>query len=232
MSKRPVYINGLHRSGTNYLGTLLVKNFHSLVGLNSNYNFGPEWKHSFIPSEKIDGSSPIFMIYKNPYMWLESVLHRRVGDGWHIVVSTMTKPEYVDQNKFIRTENDWDFYYLNNKISLNFITNCYRQYFENWIFNTPTKIRESIVLIKYEDLLVQDTRENVLTKISEKLNWNKPNQWTNPEKGTISLSKEYNNDSETYYLEGKTKFLTEEQIKLVDEIITEDFKNKLDSFKI
>lgn len=232
MSRKLVYINGLHRSGTNYLGALLSANFGGIAGLNSGHNFGPEWKHSFIPSEKHNGEHPVFIIYKNIYTWLESVLHRRVDDGWHIVVSTMTRPEYVDLEKFITPEVDYQYSYNTNKFNLSFVVNCYKQYFENWIFNSNEDVRNSIVLIKYEDLLNETSRETVLTKISERLNWDKPKQWSNPEKGTISLSKEYNNDSETYYLEGKTKFLTEEQIKLVDEIITEDFKNKLDSFKI
>lgn len=232
MSGKSVYINGLHRSGTNYLGTLLNFNFAPLKGMNSTYNFGPEWKHAFIPSENIKGDEPIFIIYKNIYTWLESVLHRRVGDGWHIVVSTMTKPEYVNLNNFIKPEKDFEFNYGNNKFMLSFVVNCYKQYFENWIFNTEEKVKNSIVLIKYEDLLTDEKRFSVLEKISEKLNWDKPKEWVNPGKGTVSLSKEYNDDSEIYYLDGKPKFLTKEQIEVIDEIITDEFKNKLDSFKI
>jgi len=230
--RKKVYINGLHRSGTNYLGALLNSNFGGISGLNSGYNFGPEWKHSFIPSENINGDYPIFIVYKNIYTWLESVLHRRVDDGWHIVVSTMTRPKYVNLNNFITPEKDFEFNYNNNKFKLSFVVNCYKQYFENWIFNTDKKIKDSIVLIKYEDLLNNESRISVLEKISEKFKWDKPKEWVNPDKGTISLSKEYNDDSETYYIDGKPKFLTDEQIKVIDEIITNEFKNKLDSFKI
>lgn len=230
--KKRVYINGLHRSGTNYLGSLLNANFGGIAGLNTNQNFSSEWKHSFIPSENHNGDYPIFIIYKNIYTWLESVLHRKIDDGWHIVVSTITNPEYVKLETFIQPEIDYQYSYNNNKFNLSFIVNCYKQYFENWIFNSDEDIKNSIVLIKYEDLLDEESRENVLTKISQKLNWVKPEKWVNPGKGTISLSKEYNEDSESYYIKGETKFLTEEQINLVDTIITEDFKNKLNGFKI
>jgi hypothetical protein len=230
--RKEVYINGLHRSGTNYLGTLLNNNFSDIVGLNTPHNFGNEWKHSFIPSDKINGDVPVFIIYKNIYTWLESVIHRKIDDGWHIVVSTMTKPEYIRLENFITPENDFEFNYRNNKFTLSFLVNCYKQYFENWIFNSNPKLKDSIVLIKYEELLSDENRISVLERISEKLQWDKPKEWVNPKKGAISLSKEYDDERELYYLTESPKFLTEEQIILIDKIITEEFKNKLDTFKI
>ena len=72
---KPIYIFGIHRSGTNYLMNLLNRNFGKIHEKNTNNNYQPRWKHSVVVDELED--YPVFVIYKNVYTWVESILKRK-----------------------------------------------------------------------------------------------------------------------------------------------------------
>jgi hypothetical protein len=74
---KPIYVFGIHRSGTNYLMNLLNRNFGKIHEKNTNNNYQPRWKHSVVVDELED--YPVFVIYKNVYTWVESILKRKCG---------------------------------------------------------------------------------------------------------------------------------------------------------
>jgi hypothetical protein len=227
-----IYLFGLHRSGTNYLAKLLHINFSKLEMLNTNSNFSECWKHSLRVPQKIE-NVPLFVIYKNHLTWLESVIFRKPSDGKHIITSTEIEENILDQNRIVKTKND--FILSEQKISLNLITNCYKQFYENWVFFLEENILKKLILIKYEDLLIEEQRNNILNKISDILNWQKCRKnksWINPEKGDVFLSNNYNDELEKYYIEGCPKQLTSEQIEVANFIIDNKFKEKLNNVRL
>ena len=50
---KPIYIFGIHRSGTNYLMSLLNSNFGKIHEKNINNNYQPLWKHSVVVDSTI-----------------------------------------------------------------------------------------------------------------------------------------------------------------------------------
>lgn len=222
MSLKEVYVFGLHRSGTNYLTSLLNVNFKKIIQVNSDGNYTPLWKHSVVVDSTI-GDYPTFVVYKNPYTWVESIIKRRQDDGHNIMLASKYLPHYVDENRYIKTDSDLSYY--DGKISFERLLNIYRQFHENWILNFPKQ--NNLFVISYEDLLIKEKRDKILDIIGKKFNWDSPNNWLNLEPGTIPLSKDYSHERGEYYLNGKPKELSIEEIEMIDTIIDESFKIKL-----
>ena len=222
MSLKEVYVFGLHRSGTNYLTSLLNVNFKKIIQVNSDGNYTPLWKHSVVVDSTI-GDYPTFVVYKNPYTWVESIIKRRQNDGHNIMLASKYLPHYVDENRYIKTDSDLSYY--DGKISFERLLNIYRQFHENWILNFPKQ--NNLFVISYEDLLIKEKRDKILDIIGKKFNWDSPNNWLNSEPGTIPLSKDYTHERGEYYLNGKPKELSIEEIEMIDTIIDESFKIKL-----
>jgi len=222
MSLKEVYVFGLHRSGTNYLTSLLNVNFKKIIQVNSDGNYTPLWKHSVVVDSTI-GDYPTFVVYKNPYTWVESIIKRRQDDGHNIMLASKYLPHYVDENRYIKTDSDLSYY--DGKISFERLLNIYRQFHENWILNFPKQ--NNLFVISYEDLLIKEKRDKILDIIGKKFNWDSPNNWLNSEPGTIPLSKDYSHERGEYYLNGKPKELSIEEIEMIDTIIDESFKIKL-----
>ena len=132
MSLKEVYVFGLHRSGTNYLTSLLNVNFKKIIQVNSDGNYTPLWKHSVVVDSTI-GDYPTFVIYKNPYTWVESIIKRKQDDGHNIMLASKYLPHYVDEHRYIKTDSDLSYY--DGKISFERLLNIYRQFHENWVLN-------------------------------------------------------------------------------------------------
>jgi hypothetical protein len=169
------------------------------------------------------GDYPTFVIYKNPYTWVESIIKRKQEDGHNIMLASKYLPHYVDENRYIKTDSD--LFYHDGKISFERLLNIYRQFHENWILNFPKQ--NNLFVISYEDLLIEEKRNKILGIIGEKFNWDFPNNWLNSEPGTIPLSKDYSYERGEYYLNEKPRDLTIEEIEMIDKIIDEEFKLKL-----
>lgn len=222
MSLKEVYVFGLHRSGTNYLTSLLNVNFKKIIQVNSDGNYTPLWKHSVVVDSTI-GDYPTFVIYKNPYTWVESIIKRKQDDGHNIMLASKYLPHYVDENRYIKTDSDLSYY--DGKISFERLLNIYRQFHENWILNFPKQ--NNLFVISYEDLLIKEKRDKILDIIGKKFNWVSPDIWLNSEPGAVPLSKDYSHERGEYYLNGKPKELSIEEIEMIDTIIDESFKIKL-----
>ena len=202
--------------------SLLNSNFGKIHEKNINNNYQPLWKHSVVVDSTI-GDYPTFVIYKNPYTWVESIIKRKQEDGHNIMLASKYLPHYVDENRYIKTDSD--LFYHDGKISFERLLNIYRQFHENWILNFPKQ--NNLFVISYEDLLIEEKRNKILDIIGKKFNWYSPNNWLNSEPGTIPLSKDYSHERGEYYLNEKPHDLTIEEIEIIDKIIDEEFKLKL-----
>ena len=220
---KPIYIFGIHRRGTNYLINLLNRNFGKIHEKNTNNNYQPLWKHSIVVDELED--YPVFVIYKNVYTWVESILKRKCGDGHNIMLSVKYLPHYIDESRYIKLVDD--VMYCDGMVSFEKLINVYRQFHENWMINFPNKFKKNLFLISYEDLLNEEKRNQILSIIGERFNWKSPDNWENMNPGSIPLSREYTQEMGEYYLNEKPRDLTIEEIKIIDKIIDEEFKLKL-----
>lgn len=75
--KKDFYIFGLQRSGTTYVEKCLTTNFDMQV-----VNGPGSWKHRWpIPTEFPNHQESIkFVVTKNPYTWVESIIYRGSAD--------------------------------------------------------------------------------------------------------------------------------------------------------
>jgi len=220
---KPIYVFGIHRSGTNYLMNLLNRNFGKIHEKNTNNNYQPRWKHSVVVDELED--YPVFVIYKNVYTWVESILKRKCDDGHNIMLSVKYLPHYIDESRYIKLDDD--VLYCDDRVSFEKLINVYRQFYENWMVNFPDEYKKNLFLISYEDLLVEEKRNQILSIIGERFNWKSPENWINMNPGSVPLSREYTQEMGEYYLNEKPRDLTIEEIEMIDKIIDEDFKLKL-----
>jgi len=152
---KPIYIFGIHRSGTNYLMNLLNRNFGKIHEKNTNNNYQPRWKHSVVVDELED--YPVFVIYKNVYTWVESILKRKCDDGHNIMLSVKYLPHYIDESRYIKLDDD--VLYCDDRVSFEKLINVYRQFYENWMVNFPDEYKKNLFLISYEPLSREYTQE-------------------------------------------------------------------------
>lgn len=69
---------GLQRSGTTFVSKLIKANFDAL---SRNVDYGPLfWKHRSTRPDKLPNDVPIFVVFKNPLFWIESVATRDPRD--------------------------------------------------------------------------------------------------------------------------------------------------------
>lgn len=213
-------IAGLQRSGTNYIKELIENNFYNTCFKTSFYEknktLPPDykkkfWKHSLIKWDRkfIDKSDPIFIIYKNPYRWIESIVDRTPRD-WNIAQPSEYRCNIICNNKnLIAGKNN--FYYPN-------LVKAYNFWFKNWIFNSSLESYCKVVIIKYEDLLEEKKRDLILSNIEKTLNFKKKNEnWINPDK--VRLSKKFDFNDKQYYLNDNCKVLSRANINIINSLL-------------
>jgi hypothetical protein len=214
------YIFALQRSGTNYMETMLAKNFVEMRKKNAAKK---AWKHLILPPEKIELEKkiPIVIMHKNPYKWIESISHRSKVD-W--------------DNKQPRIYRGADIEYLDKKyivgrheFNLKHLCNAYRDWTHNWIFNTPNYIANRCIKLQYESLLHHNTRIEFLDRFRRQFDLERrESSWINPKPGTVSQSKDYDTSREEYYKSnGKLMTLQRHHINIINEILTPDLINRL-----
>ena len=210
------YVFGLQRSGTNYLEQLLKTNF-SLSRANNSTRNDPNWKHNVNVANIVKESShPIFVIHKNPYMWIESICFRRSVD-WTIT-----------QNDFPATERHPDDDYNVGKEKLNIVNlaKTYQKFYRNWVTRTTPEIKEKSFVIKYEDLLVTETRENILQSINEHFSYGRHDyNWKNIER--VGMSPSWKPTDADMYLSQTPRNLSLKQIKIITQTLTPTLTSNL-----
>ena len=203
---------GLQRSGTNFLELLIQSNFG---GQRQNrHNAG--WKHYIDPPELWVGQHPTFLIYKNPYTWVESICFRNTVD-W---IKTQRKYPALEGPAVNK---------LGPKgINVEQLAITYNHWYQQWIENPkPSANYDNVVIIRYEDLLREGKRNNILSGIEAKFNTKrkKPNSWIIPQMGKVSQSRDYHKDREQYYLDMKPEKLSENHIKIIGEVLGDAVAN-------
>ena len=199
-------IFGLQRSGTNFLEQLLCTNSHDIsVQINQ--------KHSLNVPADFDDSINTFVVYKNPYTWIESICFRNKVD-WikkssaenSTMLHLYPALEHIDNKYKIGT----------HKINLVNLCKAYNHFHRNWKNVEATCIR----FIKYEDLL-SDNKVEVIQSLLQFVDADVSDVKI-PGPGKVSQSKRYTVTDEEYYKKSKPKYLTDEQIAKANEFLKDD----------
>lgn len=196
------FIFGLQRSGTNFLQTLITLNF----GKSASNRQADSWKHSIDDPKAYVKKMPTIVIHKNPYTWVESISMRNNVD-WIKTQNTYPASEKTSK----------EFTMGPMKMNLTNLIKTYKHFHNNWLNRTDIP---NYMVVKYEDLLVEEKRNEILQKISDTFGWEKrQNSWVVPERGSVSQSKDYNETREEYYLDGKPGVLTREHIHEINRVM-------------
>lgn len=207
------YLFGLQRTGTNFLESIIKRNFDLRKKNASKGN----WKHSVTVHEGI-GNTPIVILRKHPYTWVESIAFRNSVD-WEKTQKRFPALESTnDPNNVIGPRN----YNLEN------LAKTYHAFYRNWVLELPEEYRKHAFVINYEDMLSEQKRNSILLQFSDTFNLERPRNWIIPSAGTVSQSRDYTQDMEKYYVNVKPKHLKEKHLAIIDKVITKEFINELD----
>lgn len=196
------YMFGLQRSGTNFLTNLIKINFAKDIQNTQSVS----WKHSIEDPVGYDKNVPTIIIHKNPYTWVESI-------------SMRNKVDWIGmQKKYHALEKTTEEFTIGpNKMNLTNLMMTYRDFHNNWLNRSDIP---NYLVIKYEDLLKEDTRNAVLERIEQTFGWERVRpDWRLPVRGTVSQSKDYTEEREKYYIEGIPQNLNREHIHEINRVM-------------
>ena len=202
-------IFGLQRSGTNLLSDMLTRSFSSLENNFYQINerrFDSVWKHSIhVPTIYID--CPLFIIFKNPYKWVESIC---LGNHADILFRQVKYP--IDEKEGFAN----NVLFGKNKFNLENLGKLYSHFFESWIVNRNKNIKQKII-VNYEDLLDKEKREIFYDKVSKKFNIN-VNILTDPISlvGQVYQSEDYSRKNFDNYNESSKLQLNKENLSVLN----------------
>lgn len=189
------YIFGLQRSGTNYVEQLIRANYKG----NRLNNGSNHWKHHIEIPAGLRQDAPIIMLYKNPYLWVESLCFRNSVD-W---VTTQLK----------YPPNTGPAHHLVGKNKLNIVSLA--KTYKDW-HNTWSAQQHIGYLMKYEDLLNEKGRIRHFSNLEKKYTLRRiRNEFVDIPKGQVGQSRDYNDKRHSYYQSQKTSNLTPEQKALI-----------------
>lgn len=220
MGNDSYYIFGIQRSGTNYLETLIEKNF----SVRKNNPSTRCWKHSIDMPAGLDPKQPIIVIHKNPYLWVESIAWRNRVD-WIKTQTMYPATDVADDQRMMIGENGKQMNLIN-------LTKTYKHFYNTWFINPDDMIKETRLVIRYEDLLENEKRGKILGKIHKIFNFRRKTNplhqgWANPRIGTISQSRDYNATRHHYYTQMKPKYLKPHHIAQMNDILGKTMFNRM-----
>jgi len=190
------YIFGLQRTGTNFLEALIKQNFVDSARITGT------WKHSLGPVDHARLCSPVYVLYKNPFTWVESLCFRNSVD-W---VKTQKKyPARLHETGMMCGKNGFN---------VRSLALTYRDFYSYWLDNGYHEVR-------YEDLL-GDGAGQFLSSINERRrhrNWRIPTR--------VSQSEPMKQETRDYYSSMKPTALTEEQITVIKTVIGDTLLSKM-----
>lgn len=187
-------IFGPQRSGTNFLESLLKDNFEDVKIRNQDSNY--VWKHCAYPEKfkgkLTDNDSINIVIHKNPYKWLESLmrynadLDNRYGGK---------REEYKDLYKVVQ-EGDITVQDKRGKnTNLGGACRLYNDFYHNW----ENFKGVDVMWVRYEDLLVEESRARILQQIQNKYKLRKKKGgWAVPKK--VGQSDQWTDQRQQDYL--------------------------------
>jgi len=204
---------GLQRSGTNYFSDLMKLNFSSELKntldtkvWTKRKDYPDNWKHNL--NCVIETDAPVFVIYKNPYTWIESICFRDSVD-W-VKRQTTYPPVCPPKNMQLGKK----------KINILSLANSYKHWCDNWL-------DKGFYEIKYEDLLLEDTRNCILSNIAETYSLPITETWKNVPAGKVSQSKNFSENTINYYIKTQSEKLNSEHITELQKIIDSDLMARL-----
>ena len=196
------HVFGLQRSGTTFLEKLLLQNFQCKLS-------GEHWKHSI---ERVTTDCPTFVIFKNPYTWIESIMFREHAD-LPVTSPEILLPSYINGGACTLTDDPVSI----NPVEL---AKLYERYFASW--------KGEHMVVRYEDLLSEDTLKNFIDSVPME---RKTKDIVLPERGFF-MSEGYSDDIVPYYLKGKPTMLTDRQLMAVNRCFSEEMFGLLGYRKI
>lgn len=219
MNKQDIYLFAPHRSGTNFLNQLINLNYN-YNNVNSGVLYNKLWKHSCLGGHSVSDETPIIVIYKNIYTWLESVLIRKPMFGLDFIQSL----KHLDKDKYDQImELKCKFYFINGNISLSCVVEAYINFYKQFL-----NCGKDVTYIKYEDLLYDNSLERVFKRLDQILT-RKTSELRMPKK--VHLSPNFSDVNKPYYKEGKPTFLNGECLQIIDNLMANRLE-ELDKQKI
>lgn len=204
---RRFYIFGLQRSGTNYLQSLVEKNYFTRCANNQKH----VWKHSISIPKRLSPTLPVFVIHKSPYTWVESLAFRND----------------VDWKKTQKTYLDWD--NSNrigpNKLNIKDLCETYNHFYNTWLSEFHSKNK---IVVRYEDLLDIKTRNKCLVDSAKRFKFREKQKLiVDVTPGSVSQSKSYSHKMSDYYTEMKPQHLSDKTIDIMRTILDEELLIKM-----
>lgn len=208
------FVNGLQRSGTNYLQKLIGDNFIEVSHCNSSKVDGA-WKHNVSITQELFSKAKaepnyFLLIYKNPYTWLESICLRTNIDYQR------TQTLHGDA-KFVEGPRLKHF-------SIIHVAKTWNSWVHNWLLNDDNIIAHCIKKsVSYESLLTEQSRNLFLESLPfKRLDRHK---WNIPKYGSVRLSKNMNADMIKYYLNMKPIGIDQTMLNVYNEHISDEALN-------
>ena len=220
------FLYGLHRSGTNVLERSIGSNFPGFPSQSNHTNFNKTWKHSFVGSECMPDEDVSIIIYKNLYTWLESVLIRAPFDGHHIYMSTEKQiPEFYKKIQSIQSKH----YFVNYIVTLEGMINIYFEFLK--MHKQQIDLGKKVHFVSYEDLLHPESYEGIMKSLSKVFGIDHTPK-IQPIPSKVSLSPQYNKDSQNYYIAGNTRFFPQDIIDVITNEKDDSMLDELNSIKL
>lgn len=194
------YLFGLQRSGTNYLEQLIRNNFRSSMANRASKT----WKHNVAVHSKslFKPNVPVFVIHKNPYLWIESICTRNRID-WERT-----------QKKYTSKTGDA----LLGGLAVAPLAQAWVDFHTNWCL-TANDYLDPIV-VRYEDILNTSLREQLLCQIARTTGLQRlSDTWTNPGLGAVAQSKKYDQTSQQYYISQQPTKLSDQHLAAINQIL-------------
>ena len=203
------YIFGIQRSGTNYFCTLLDQNFGASL-LNPGQG---AWKHSIEVPKKWDSSQQTFLIYKNPYTWVESIICRMKVDWFKTQLTYPGDEQHEDDDL------------MYDGMNIENIAKTWKHFHDTWL-------NQGLYHFRYEMLLMEESRDEILDTIQQQTGWESTSSsldgsWSNVNAGSVNLSSKFKVEDKEYYKKCEPKVLTDKQISCVTQTIGVDMIESL-----
>ena len=215
---------GLQRSGTNLTETIMKDNYSVDSARYDPEGLGSHWKHRLNAPKEILYNN-VIIIHKNPYTWIESIAFR---DSVDFKSSQRTFPaDEVHEDPDYMIGSPWVVKHRKNLFNLINLAKTWDAFHTNWVLNNDLEDK-NLVIVKYEDLLEEDKRGDLIRSIGSSFNYKqKTSKIIFPDKGSVAGSKRYNSEIEDYYKLGMPKNLTKKQIDAVNKTINPKIMNVL-----
>lgn len=216
------YIFGLQRTGTYWLEKTWTANFFQSQCSNREFgiwaNKSLPWKHLVEPENaNFEPDIPSLVIIKNPYTWIESIIFRNPVDFFE------TQSLYEQY----KTPED----ILVRGISVDALAKIWNRFYMHWVFQKHESIcYDNIFIFRFEDLINPKVNANLVRMAYKKLGFEpereeilKTHSWVKPDDiffwPPLSIDKDYDVNSERYYVEERPKQLTAAQTARITETL-------------